>query len=182
MYNCGAETVYWTAEAIETLTSKWAAGWSHSQIAALIPNATRSAIAGKIMRLKLPARDKGHASPGSIRVPRPRASKPGKIASISQVPAIARRNPNSSLAEKLAIADAEPGLPERLHGEKPDGTGVKLIDLNDSNCHFPKGDPREAGFEFCGARSISGTPYCAHHCRVSFMPAADRRRPTTPAY
>ncbi len=73
---------------------------------------------------------------------------------------------------RLAIAEAEPGLPERLKGEKPDGTGIKFIALTTLNCHWPKGDPLEDDFEFCGGRAIEGTPYCAHHCRISYAPAA----------
>jgi GcrA cell cycle regulator len=177
----GQTPVDWNVGAIETLKTKWAAGWSHSQIMSLIPNSTRSAIAGKIMRLKLPPRDKGHIrglSPTPAPAKRP---KPGKFASVLQVPAITRRNPNSSLAEKLAIAEAEPGLPERLHGEKPDGTGCKLIDLEIGRCKWPRGDPRDENFEFCGGKAIPDMPYCAGHSRLAYQPAQSRR-PTTPAY
>lgn len=182
----------WSVANVETLTLMWAAGASHSEIAAVIPNATRSAVAGKIMRLKLPARDKGHPTPvrtprpasptGTLPAPRPApAPRPGKIAAQSRFgdttcEAPKRRNQTNSLAEKIAIAETEPGLPERFKGEKPDGTGIKFNDLNSNNCHWPKGDPLDEDFEFCGGRAIPGMPYCSHHCRISYMPAAQRQR------
>lgn len=177
----GNEAVDWTVGAIETLKTKWAAGWSHSQIAALIPNATRSAIAGKIMRLKLPARATGHGTSGAKQYtasPRPAPRpKPGKTASLSQVPTTSpRRNPNNSLAAKLAIAEAEPGLSERLHGEKPDGTGKKFIDLAVGECKWPKGDPLDADFEFCGCKALPDLPYCAPHTRRAIQPTQQRNR------
>jgi GcrA cell cycle regulator len=177
----GQTPVDWNVGAVEMLKAKWAAGLSASQIAPSIPNATRNAIIGKVMRLKLPPRGKGHGSGFPKQHAAKPKSKPGKIASISQVPTITRRNPNSSLAEKLAIAEAEPGLPERLHGEKPDGTGVKLIDLEIGRCKWPRGDPRDENFEFCGDKAIPDMPYCAGHSRLAYLPAQSRR-PTTPAY
>jgi len=167
----GQTPVNWTVDAIETLKTKWAAGWSHSQIAPLIPNATRSAIAGKIMRLKLPPRDKGRPSPHSdilLPSPSPRP-KPGKFASVSQVPTISRRNPNNSLAAKLAIAEAEPGLPERLI-EPATGSGLKLIELENHNCRWPFGDPLTEQFYFCGetgANFKDKIPYCRFHAHKS---------------
>jgi GcrA cell cycle regulator len=163
----GQTPVDWTVDAIELLKRMWAAGSSHSQIAPLIPHATRSAIAGKIMRLKLPPRDKGHIR-GLTRTPAPaKRPKPGKIASVSQVPTITRRNPNSSLAEKLAIAEAETGLSDALKGDAPTGRGVKLIGLEVGLCKWPLGDPRDEDFEFCGCKALPDLPYCAHHSRRS---------------
>jgi GcrA cell cycle regulator len=31
-------------------------------------------------------------------------------------------------------------------------------------------------FFFCGGKALSGLPYCAHHSRIAYQPAADRRR------
>lgn len=180
----------WNDEAVETLKIMWAAGNSQSQIASRIPCATRSAIAGKIMRLKLPPRDKGHASPGMgtrVRVRRAKpyltSSEPARAVAPTIVAKAAaqnwpyRQNPTNSLAEKIAIAEAEPGLSPRLmKGEAPDGTGIQLRELTDLNCHWPRGDPLEDNFEFCGAKALPSLPYCAHHSRIAYAPAQDRRR------
>ncbi len=155
--------VEWTDAQIMRLKELWAKGFSHSQVAAELDcGFTRSAIAGKIMRLKLPPRDKRRPTP------RPRAV----ALKASPLP---RRNQTNSLAEKIAIAEAEPGLPERLKGEKPDGTGIQIGGLTALNCHFPLGDPLEPDFEFCGRSALEGFPYCSRHCRISFVSASDRR-------
>lgn len=39
-----------------------------------------------------------------------------------------------------------------------------------SACQWPEGDPRAAGFRFCGARSAEGASYCAAHRRMAFVP------------
>lgn len=45
--------VVWNAETIKLLTDEWNAGKSATQIALMIPNATRNAITGKLHRLGL---------------------------------------------------------------------------------------------------------------------------------
>lgn len=191
LYN---QTVDWSDKHLATLKTMWAAGNSHSQIAAVIPNASRSAIAGKIMRLKLPARDKGHSSPkprqfngatgamtASPRSPRPRHN-------VTRRQAIAnghdkapkptdenwphRRTAETNRAERIEIAD-EP-LPPILRGEAPNGTGIKFFDLNSANCHWPRGDPLHDDFEFCGAAAIKDMPYCARHSRIAHAPPKAR--------
>lgn len=170
LYN---QTIDWNDINITKLKTMWAAGNSHSQIASVIPNASRSAIAGKIMRLKLPARDKGHASPSPLHRAR-HATAMTVTQRHGRIEQPQRRNPTNSLAEKIAIAEAEPGLPPILRGEAPDGTGIQLRDLTDINCHWPKGDPLEADFEFCGGKALPGLPYCAHHSRISYAPPRAR--------
>jgi GcrA cell cycle regulator len=48
--------------------------------------------------------------------------------------------------------------------------------LNEATCHWPVGDPSSPDFFFCGGKALAGLPYCAHHSRVAYQPAADRRR------
>jgi GcrA cell cycle regulator len=67
----------------------------------------------------------------------------------------------------VAVAD-EVGLPlsER----------VTIMDLRESMCRWPMGDPTKPEFRFCGARSVTGLPYCSHHAQVAYQPVADRKR------
>ena len=51
-----------------------------------------------------------------------------------------------------------------------------LIELDDINCHWPYGDPREQGFYFCGALVVEGRRYCATHLRLAHEP---RKRPAS---
>jgi hypothetical protein len=56
---------------------------------------------------------------------------------------------------------------------------VKLIDMKDSMCRFPIGDPRDETFGFCGHRKEPGYfagPYCAAHSRLCFTAPELRRR------
>lgn len=50
-----------------------------------------------------------------------------------------------------------------LDGHEP----VPLIELGKDSCHWPLGDPLEAGFGFCGCPAPEGRPYCPTHARVA---------------
>ncbi len=59
---------------------------------------------------------------------------------------------------------------------------LSLLELSEATCHWPVGDPSSPDFFFCGGKALGGLPYCAHHSRVAYQPAADRRRqPPKPA-
>jgi GcrA cell cycle regulator len=53
---------------------------------------------------------------------------------------------------------------------------VTIMELRESMCSWPLGDPTTPDFRFCGQRSPAGVPYCSHHARVAYQPAADRKR------
>lgn len=167
----GAENVNWNEANLTTLRTMWAAGHSCAAIMVHIPNATRSAVIGKIHRLKLPVPDtKNSAMARShIRVRNAAASAAPPPATRSRPEPLARRNPSNSIAAKIAIAEAEPGLPERLI-EPATGSGLKLIELENHNCRWPFGDPLTELFYFCGevgADFKDGRPYCGFHRRKS---------------
>jgi GcrA cell cycle regulator len=150
----------WTTDRIEQLKRLHADGLSARRIAVEMNcGLTRCAVCGKINRLKLMLPVGMKAAPSG----RP-ASRNKKAALPS-----GRRNPSHNILAAIAIARSEPGLSERLKGDVPDGTGIKLHELTKFTCRFPIGDPREPGFEFCGARAVPGLPYCAGHCRRAFQ-------------
>jgi GcrA cell cycle regulator len=49
-----------------------------------------------------------------------------------------------------------------------------MANLEQNECRWPIGDPREADFHFCGALRASGRPYCAHHWAMAFVPSRPR--------
>lgn len=55
---------------------------------------------------------------------------------------------------------------------------VTLMELRETMCHWPLGDPTTPEFRFCGSRYEDGEgPYCRQHARIAYQPhAADRRR------
>jgi hypothetical protein len=55
----------------------------------------------------------------------------------------------------------------------PESRRVKLFDLQFNSCRFPIGDPRDAGFSFCGepAPGFGINPYCPTHQKIAFAKA-----------
>jgi GcrA cell cycle regulator len=43
----------------------------------------------------------------------------------------------------------------------------QLVELEDINCKWPFGDPKETGFYFCGAIRFDGSPYCSEHTHTA---------------
>ncbi len=43
-----------------------------------------------------------------------------------------------------------------------------LMDLKLNTCHWPIGDPTDAGFHFCGEQTVTGKPYCSEHCKIAY--------------
>ena len=55
------------------------------------------------------------------------------------------------------------------------GVEVTIVELKESMCRWPLGDPATAEFRYCGSPTASG-PYCAYHGRLAYQPAQERRR------
>jgi GcrA cell cycle regulator len=72
---------------------------------------------------------------------------------------------------------AEPDLVENI---VPMGQRCSLLELSDSKCRWPIGDPGNAEFAFCGGKPVEGFPYCGYHARIAYQPAGDRRRDRRP--
>jgi GcrA cell cycle regulator len=53
---------------------------------------------------------------------------------------------------------------------------VTIMELRDSMCRWPLGDPSTPEFRFCGARAGTAMPYCGYHAQLAYQPAVDRRR------
>lgn len=161
----------WTDERVELLTKLWASGKSASQIAAQIGGVTRNAVIGKVHRLGLSGRGKVKAAAPAR--PRRPASAKAETAAAPVRPAL-RAVASDVLVEKVQpVAVVAPVANEVAI---PPSERVALVDLRDSMCRWPIGDPTTAEFGFCGASAPSALPYCAHHCQIAYQPVADRRR------
>lgn len=157
----------WTEDRVEQLKKLWESGLSASQIAAELGNITRNAVIGKVHRLGLSGRAK---SPSSA-APRQRKARPAP-----QMMRISRpmSRGNTALAHAFDV-EAEPD-PVAFDNVVPMSQRLSLLELTEATCHWPVGDPGSAEFFFCGGKSLTGLPYCAHHSRVAYQPANDRRR------
>ena len=51
-----------------------------------------------------------------------------------------------------------------------------MTNIEANECRWPIGDPRDAGFHFCGALQSAGRPYCAAHWELSFVPGRSRHQ------
>jgi hypothetical protein len=51
-----------------------------------------------------------------------------------------------------------------------------LLQLEDTDCRWGIGDPKDADFHFCGKLKVPGLPYCEHHCRRAYQPPQERRK------
>jgi GcrA cell cycle regulator len=162
----------WTEERVELLRKLWSEGLSASQVAAeLGPGITRNAVIGKIHRLGLAERAKTVVSsrPRMVKAPR-QAVQTRSAAPVSFTVG------NTALAfapETLAVARQRPEEEVVI----PMSERVTLMELRESTCRWPIGDPTTPEFRFCGGPSpVGGGPYCAYHARVAYQPSQERRR------
>jgi len=159
----------WSEDRVEMLKKLWDAGLSAGQIAAELGNVTRNGVIGKVHRLGLSGRAK---SPSSA-TPRKRKVRPERTKPFA-LPPQARARGNPALAHAFDV-EMEPD-PTAYDNIVPMSQRLSLLQLNDATCHWPVGDPESEDFFFCGGRSLASLPYCAHHSRIAYQPASDRRR------
>ena len=142
----------WSEDRVERLKALWADGLSASQVAKQLGGVTRNAVIGKVHRLGL----SGRAAGGRLARPRP-ASPPRP-----RRPAAPRAAPRAPMI--AAPVAASPPAPE--------GPGLiaSMADLCGHVCKWPIGDPKAAGFSFCGRPTDGADPYCAGHAAAAFRP------------
>lgn len=154
----------WTDDRVQTLARLWGEGLSASQIAAALGGGvTRNAVIGKVHRLGLSARGR----PGQASTPRP--ARP-KVVDAKPEPRPQSTQPEAKLPAAL------PGSPVALDIDIPVSERVSILELRDSMCRWPLGDPTKSDFGFCGGKAVMGLPYCSHHCQIAYQPALERRR------
>jgi len=165
----------WTDEIVEQLKQHWMDGKSASQIASLLGNGmTRNAVIGKVHRLGLAGRAKTSSSAGSR--PRRLAPPPAHRVAGPRLNSAAPRMTRGATA--LAIAPealSEVAEPEFESVVVPMSLRVTIIELKESMCRWPLGDPSSSEFRYCGSPTASG-PYCAYHASLAYQPAQERRR------
>ncbi len=163
----------WTDERVELLRKLWLDGLSASQIAGELANGiTRNAVIGKVHRLGLSGRIKAQAAP-SIRV---RLKQPQRV--------MAPRSGGGGglVVRGNTVLKAEPmELMAPMPIENiviPISERVTIIDLKESMCRWPHGDPTSQEFRYCGAQKAGSTegPYCNYHTRMAYQPVQERRR------
>ncbi|MBI1326781.1 MAG: gcrA cell cycle regulator family protein [Alphaproteobacteria bacterium] len=144
----------WTDERIALLKKLWGEGKTAAEIAKTLGDVTRNAVIGKAHRLKLASR----ISPIQQNK-KPRAEKVAKLGAKKP------REPRPVSAPRINIDDIK----------ILNGTGVTLLELTESMCRWPVGDPKSKDFRYCGCSSVPGLPYCPDHARAAFQPQGKGR-------
>jgi GcrA cell cycle regulator len=159
-----ASKVSWTDEAIETVIRLSGNGRSATEIAnemrAEHPGITRNAVIGKLHRL-------GCAGGGrqSNKDKEPRAC-PIRVRALRQTapaPRVCRGvRKRSERIERHVDRAASPVLTSEW---------ITIVDLTETVCAFPSGDPRDLDtFRYCGASIGEGARYCGGHRRIMYAP------------
>ncbi len=182
----------WTDERVGLLSQLWLEGRSASQIATTLGGGlTRNAVIGKVHRLGLAGRvksvpaakppeeecaaDATEAVEQAAAAPRRTASRTSVAATPIMTTARAVQG-NTALAVSAAPAEAlqTARLPEDV--VVPLSLKVTIVELRESMCKWPLGDPSSSEFRYCGSQTHAATPYCQYHGKLAYQPAQDRRR------
>lgn len=164
----------WTDERVELLKKLWLDGRSASQISGeLGGGVTRNAVIGKVHRMGLSGRARG-PDPAPATPIRPRDKQPARPQVIRPAGPAVRGNLALAITPRPAPQPAPRPADEVVI---PISERVTLMELRETMCRWPLGDPTQMDFRFCGLKSPAlGGPYCAYHAGVAYQPAQDRRR------
>ena len=176
----------WTDERVEQLKKLWAEGLSASQIAAQLGGVSRNAVIGKVHRLHLPGRAKsgGSRSPRAKRptVATQRTGFTAPRTSNTTTRPTPTRSGGGGAAAAAMQTDVDAVAMEEIDTRPvedvvvPISKKLKLIELGETTCKWPVGDPMMDGFHFCGNDADESAPYCTYHSKLAYQPSAERRR------
>ena len=163
---------------IEMLERLWGDGLSASQVASQLSVATgktvsRSAVIGKVHRLRLAGRDT--ATRNITRVYRKSKKSKPKPASSNLPGQPAKPRVSAATAALAALDGAKPDLYVAAVYEElviPLDKRKTVGTLEECDCRWPIGDPQHEDFHFCGHGKVEGLPYCEFHSRRAYRPVA----------
>lgn len=150
----------WTDTAVETLKRNWMDGHTATDIAKLMGGVSRSAVLGKVHRLKL---DRGKSNiqfrtkPGPKS--RPEVAKPRRRNRALKPTAL-----QAALAALPAMATEAPIAPDAN-----DIARVSSNDLEPHHCRWPCGEVTNLDAPvYCGEPKLGIYPYCPEHARRAY--------------
>jgi GcrA cell cycle regulator len=158
----GTSTEGWSERRVAALKAMHGRGDTYSRIGAAL-RVTRSAISGMVSRLGL---DRPGRAPRSSKKPAARRAavrdRPVPVEPARPAPLVVARPP-ANLLRPAPVAPAP-----RLRPEPAECRRITLMELRETTCRWPLGDPRSAEFRYCGARSVPAAPYCPHHSALAY--------------
>jgi GcrA cell cycle regulator len=137
----------WTPQRLSLLRRLWSEGETAAAIAVRLGDLSRSAVLGKVYRLRLDAAGNAAA-------------------------AIAKKR--GMCDENTPLARRREGGKRRLPPQVPSTAsrrGKTLLELTNATCWWPHGRPGTKNFFFCGAAGADlerGIPYCARHMQRAY--------------
>lgn len=146
----------WPPETVAMMIKLFNEGRTASYIAKWLgPAYTRSAVIGKLHRLKVTRNGKASSGRSGAAVTKTKAVRRSRLA-------------RPSNREHLPPIPAVWHDAEAANDERP-AAGVSLLDVKSDQCRYPYGDPKDADFILCGAPVLAGRPYCAKHCKRCYQ-------------
>ena len=161
----------WTEEEQNRLEELHKSGMTHSEIGAKLGR-TRNSVIGRVMRTGL--RDTGYREGYRVKpTPTQRSKAQHEYVTLRRITA-AKESPQTAVAETVAYMEtSHPAEMRLIHN---------IVDLKRNSCRFPIGDPASPEFAYCGNEAVQLLPYCAHHTRMAYQPAAVRTRRKDASY
>lgn len=155
----------WDQDRTELCVKLWNEGFSATQVAQRIGRVSRNAVIGKIHRLGL----SNTVSHRTTKI-RSKCNGTGKRKSRKGK---ARTDFNAFLFVTKIPKLAESPLPPEP--EKPTRL-VTFADLENGQCRYIYGDPKQPDSGYCGCKTAPGSSYCAgHHARMYTAPRPKSR-------
>jgi GcrA cell cycle regulator len=160
----------WTEIRVSDLKRMWAEGLSATQIAGELGGLSRSAVLGKVHRLKI-----SHTAPETKRAltanRRPR--KPG-WRPVQWNTAMTREERLQQRRERALlklITQPQPLPPPPV--PRPDFLYLTFEQIQYGDCRYPVGDGNP--FVYCGNPTVKGSSWCLHCYRITHAPMIVRR-------
>lgn len=175
----------WTAQDDEALRAALDERMTATQAAAhltavLRRKITRSAVLGRARRIGVVVNGGDpHNTNARVIKPNRRSIVPRSHAQESHLSKAKRLQPRSERNGGVAPSKLIEAVPRQPISEEicaPASKRIGVMELRDSTCKWPIGDPRRADFGFCGAKPVDNCPYCAPHARIAYASIAERRR------
>lgn len=166
----------WTNERIDKLKRFWSEGLSARQIALQLGGVTRNAVIGKVHRLLLSGRVKASEDGKS--------SSDRKCVKLREIPSKTQQTSNTSGVRGQSSVLSQKRKSKNTSKNNDYSSGVvipisrclRLMELTESTCKWPLGDPFGKDFSFCGEDVNNDSPYCDYHKQLAYQRANDRRK------
>lgn len=153
----------WDERRIEILRTLWPGGVSAREIADKIGAPSKSAVIGKAHRIGLPSHVNARGN-GTEAFKSFRGRKGGlrlKAKAMARKAVVNPDKPNEPKLKAVPLPKPRTDLPPLI-------ARVTFEQLQNDQCKFPVGDPREADFGFCGQPRVLGKPYCSDCCQRAY--------------